>query len=59
MNHITPNEWALCEWFPEGDHKHYNLIFEGTYEECKDYATHLYDNPNLCLLDSEGREWEA
>jgi len=35
------DEWGLYQITYDGDHKMYEMLFEGTEEECRQYA---YDN---------------
>jgi hypothetical protein len=64
MSTIFPDcydEWGLYRITYDGDHKTYDMLYEGTEEECRRYAD---DNPTdtqeeLILMDWEGREWEV
>ena len=35
------DEWGLYKFTYDGDHKMYEMLFEGTEQECRQYA---YDN---------------
>jgi hypothetical protein len=45
-----------------GDHKMYEMLYEGTEEECRQYAYDNYTDKEyyqMCLMDWEAREWEV
>ena len=40
----------------------YEMIFEGTEKECRQYAYENYtdkEQTNMCLMDWEAREWDV
>jgi len=57
------DEWGLYQITYDGDHgKMYEMLFEGTEEECRQYAYENYtdkEQTNMCLIDWEGRDWEV
>jgi hypothetical protein len=63
MTPIFPDcydEWGLYKFTYDGDHKMYEMLFEGTEEECRQYAYDNYtdkEQTNMCLMDWEAREW--
>jgi len=44
------DEWGLYKITYDGDHKMYEMLFEGTEEECRQYAmiTILTNNKLIC-----------
>jgi len=52
------DQWSL----EKVDHGCYETIYEGTEEECREYA-HTYftfeEYKDMVLMDWEGREWEV
>jgi len=56
------DEWGLYK-ITYGDHgKMYETLFEGTEEECRQYAYENYtdkEQTNMCLMDWEAREWDV
>ena len=56
------DEWGLYKFTYDGDHKMYEMLFEGTEEECRQYAYENYtdkEQTNMCLMDWEGRDWQV
>jgi len=57
------DQWYLVKYFYDGDHKTYfDILFEGTEEECRQYAYENYtdkEQGNMCLMDWEAREWDV
>ena len=56
------DEWGLYKITYDGDHKLYEMLFEGTEEECRQYAYENYTDKqqtNMCLMDWEAREWDV
>lgn len=50
--------WSLVRYTYDGDHKVYETLFKGAQNECSSYAfDHFTDDIGMCLLDSQGREW--
>ena len=53
------DEWGLYKFTYEGDHKLYEMLFEGTEDQCRQYAYDNYtdkEQTNMCLMDWEARE---
>ena len=68
LNHSMPgypdcyDEWSLVKYEYDGDHKHFDTLFEGTEEECRQYAYENYtdkEQTDMCLMDYEGRDWQV
>jgi predicted choloylglycine hydrolase len=56
------DEWGLYKFTYDGDHKMYEMLFEGTEQECRQYAYdnyYIHEQTELCLMDWESREWEV
>ena len=57
------DQWSLVKYEYDGDHKSYfDTLFEGTEEECREYAYENYtdkEQTNMCLMDYEGRDWQV
>ena len=56
------DQWSLVKYVYDGDHKHFDTLFEGTEEECRQYAYDNYtdkEQTNMCLMDYEGRDWQV
>lgn len=56
------DQWSLEKYVYDGDHKMYDTLFEGTEEECRQYARDNYtdeEQTDMCLMDWEGREWDT
>ena len=50
------DEWSLCR----RDHCYFVTVFEGTREECQDYADSYFtraEKEDMFLMDWEGREY--
>ena len=48
------DEWGLYKFTYDGDHKMYEMLFEGTEEQCRQYAYENYtdkEQTNMCLMD--------
>lgn len=56
------DQWSLGKITYDGDHKVFDTLFEGTEDECRQFA---YDNytdegqTDMCLMDWEAREWSV
>jgi hypothetical protein len=63
MTPIFPDcydQWSLERYVYDGDHKMYDTLYEGTEEECRQYAYDNYEGrSDMCLMDWEGREWDV
>jgi hypothetical protein len=63
MTPIFPDcydQWSLERYVYDGDHKMYDTLYEGTEEECRQYACDNYEGrADMCLMDWEGREWDV
>jgi len=65
MSPIFPDcydEWGLYCVIYDGDHKMYDTLYEGTEEQCREYAYENYtdkEQTDMILMDWEGREWEV
>ena len=65
MTPIFPDcydEWGLYKITYDGDHKMYEMLYEGTEDECHQYAYDNYtdkEQTNMCLMDWEAREWDV
>jgi hypothetical protein len=65
MSPIFPDcydEWRLYRVIYDGDHKMYDTLYEGTEEQCRQYAYDNYtdkEQTDMILMDWEGREWEV
>lgn len=65
MSPIFPDcydEWGLYGIIYDGDHKMYDTLYEGTEEQCREYAYENYtdkEQTDMILMDWEGREWEV
>ena len=56
------DQWSLCKYTYDGDHKYIDTLFEGTEEECRQYAYDNYtdkEQTDMCLMDWEAREWDV
>ena len=56
------DEWGLYKITYDGDHKMYEMLFEGTEDECRQYAYDNYtdkEQTDMCLMDWEAREWDV
>jgi hypothetical protein len=56
------DEWGLYKITYDGDHKMYEMLFEGTEKECRLYAYENYtdkEHCEMCLMDWEAREWDV
>jgi hypothetical protein len=56
------DEWGLYKITYDGDHKMYDMLFEGTEDQCRQYAYENYtdkEQGDMCLMDWEAREWEC
>jgi len=50
------DQWSLCKYVR--DRKCFDTLFEGTEEQCRQYACDNYaEQIDMCLMDWEGREW--
>lgn len=65
MTPIFPDcydEWELYRVHRKDGWVHYETLFEGTREECRDYAheNFLYEEySKMILMDWEGWEWDV
>lgn len=51
------DEWSLVKYVYDGDHKVFEELYQGTEEECREYAYENYtdkEQTNMCLMDYEG-----
>lgn len=56
------DQWSLCKYTYDGDHKCFDTLFEGTEDECRQYAYDNYsdkEQTDMCLMDWEAREWDV
>jgi hypothetical protein len=60
MTPIFPDcydEWGLYKFTYDGDHKMYEMLFEGTEDECRQYAYDNYTDKEqyyqMCLMDGK------
>jgi hypothetical protein len=56
------DQWSLVKYEYDGDHKYFDILFEGTEEECRQYAYDNYtdkEQTDMCLMDWEAREWDV
>ena len=56
------DQWSLEKSVYYGDHKYFDTLFEGTEDECRQYAYDNYtdkEQMDMCLMDWEGREWDV
>lgn len=65
MTPIFPDcydQWSLERFSYEGDHKTLETLYEGTQDQCRQYARDNYterERTTMCLMDWEGREWDV
>ena len=65
MTPIFPDcydEWGLYKFTYDGDHKMYEMLYEGTEDQCRQYAYDNYtdkEQTDMCLMDWEAREWDV
>ena len=56
------DEWGLYKITYDGYHKLHDMLFEGSEDECRQYAFDNYTDEqqaDLCLMDWEAREWDV
>jgi hypothetical protein len=56
------DEWGLYKITYDGDHKMYDMLYEGTEDQCRQYAYENYtdkEQGDMCLMDWEAREWDV
>ncbi len=56
------DEWELDRVHRKDGWVHYETLFEGTEEECRDYAHENFsyeEYSKMILMDWEGREWDV
>jgi hypothetical protein len=55
------DNWSLVKYVYDGDHKMFEELYQGTEEECRQYAYANYtdkEQGNMCLLDYKKLEWD-
>ena len=54
------DQWSLIEYYTDG--RPFDVVFEGTEQQCRDYAHENFSEAELkrmALMDWEAREWDV